>query len=194
MPASPLAPSHEAFERAVSALEDGHCIVIPTDTLYGLAASLDRPEAIDRLFELKGRPAGVPIAVLVASSEQAEALVEFTPLASQLAETWWPGPLTLVLDGRADVAERVGSDTGTVGVRLPDHDLVRALAERVGPLATTSANRHGEPTAAEATGVAEALPDVEVVLDGGRCGEVASTVLDARGDQPVVLRQGAVSI
>ena len=155
----PFAPSETMIAGAAEALLQGRCVVLPTDTVYGLAALLSRPDAIDQLFLLKGRPEGMPIAVLVAHRVQAEALADFTPLAVALADRWWPGPLTLVLAGRDDVATRVRSDAGTVGVRLPDHDLVRALARAcVGPLATTSANLHGQPTPTTAVAIVRHLP------------------------------------
>ena len=112
-----------------------------------------------------------------------------------MIERWWPGPLTLVLRRRPGLAWDLGDPADTVGVRLPDHDLVLALAEAVGPLATTSANRHGEPTpvtAAEAAAALAGAPDL--VVDGGPCAGEASTVLDATGPEPVVLRPGPIAV
>jgi tRNA threonylcarbamoyl adenosine modification protein (Sua5/YciO/YrdC/YwlC family) len=134
------------------------------------------------------------VAVLVASAEQAEAVGVLPDWARPLAERWWPGPLTLVLRRRPGLAWDLGEPAATVGVRVPDHDLVRALATELGPLATTSANRHGAPTPPTAAAAAAALrrpPDV--VVDGGVCAGAASTVVDATGDAPVVLREGAVA-
>jgi len=172
----------EQLDDAVAALEDCYAIVLPTDTVYGLAAL---PGVEDELFRLKGRPAGMPIAVLVAGLAQAEAIAVVTPAARRLAQRFWPGPLTLVLpshDGET-----------TVGVRWPDHPFVLALIERVGPLPTTSANRHGVPTPATAAEAAAALMDAPaVVVDGGPLGLVASTVVDCTGPEIVVLREGAI--
>jgi len=174
-----------AVDAAAAALEKGEAIVLPTDTVYGVAAL---PGREDRLRELKDRPASVPIAVLVAGVEQAESAAgQRLPAAAQrLAERFWPGPLTVVVPGPGGA---------TVGVRCPDYGFVLRLAARVGPIATTSANRHGEPTPATAAEAAAALapPGPALVLDGGSCGAVASTVVDVLGAQPRVLREGAIA-
>lgn len=173
-----------AVEAAAAVLAGGGVVVLPTDTVYGIAAL---PEHRDALYALKGRPANVPVAVLVGQVEQAWSLAVPSPLARRLAARFWPGPLTIVC--RA-TAEWYGT---SVGVRCPDHGFVRALAARVGPLATTSANRHGRPTPATAAAAAAALlGPVGLVLDGGRCEGVPSTVVDATGDEPLVLRAGAI--
>jgi len=169
-------------DAVVRVLEAGGAVVLPTDTVYGLAAL---PGHEDRLYELKDRPESVPIAVLVADLEQAARIGRLDARARRLAEAFWPGPLTVVVD-RVDGA-------GTVGLRCPDHDLVRAVAARVGPLPTTSANRHGVPTPSVAAEAAASLAgEADLVVDGGPCGAVASTVVDLTGDEPQVLREGAV--
>lgn len=171
--------------RAAGVLRGGGTVVLPTDTVYGLAAL---PGNEHRLAELKGRPADMPVAVLVASREQARAVSgPWSEVAERLAARHWPGPLTLVLPGR-DAAGR------TVGVRWPSHPFVVALAAEVGPIATTSANRHGEPTPSTAVDAVRSLtllPDL--VVDGGRCDGVASSVVDVTGPEPVVLREGALA-
>ena len=129
---------------AIATLRAGGAVVVPTDTVYGLAVRADLPGAVDRLAALKDRAAEQPVAVLVASIEQADAVGLLSVDARRLAERWWPGPLTLVLPRRAGLDWDLGEPAGTVGVRVPDHDLVRGLASAVGPLATTSANRHGD--------------------------------------------------
>ena len=170
-------------DAAVEALRAGGAVVLPTDTVYGLAAL---PGHQDLLYDLKGRPASVPIAVLVADVEQAATIVRLDDRARRLADAFWPGPLTIVL---APVA-----GDATVGVRCPAHELVRALAARVGPLPTTSANRHGQPTPRTAAEAAAALAgQPALVIDGGPCGDTASTVVDLTGEQLVVLREGALS-
>jgi tRNA threonylcarbamoyl adenosine modification protein (Sua5/YciO/YrdC/YwlC family) len=184
----------DPFADVIRALRDGGAVVLPTDTVYGLAVRADLPGAVDALARLKDRAAEQPVAVLVASVGQAAEVGELPDWARDLARRWWPGPLTLVLRRRAGLAWDLGEPASTVGVRLPDHELVRSLAAAVGPLATTSANRHGQstpPTAAEAA-AALAVPP-EVVVDGGPCTGVASTVVDATGDAPVVLREGPIS-
>lgn len=173
----------KALEEAESALVAGSAVVLPTDTVYGLAAL---PEFVDQLYVLKGRPDAVPIAVLVESLDQARTLVRVPAAAERVANAFWPGPLTLVLqthDGQS-----------TLGVRCPDHPFVRALAGRVGALSTTSANRHGEatpPTAEEAA--ASLAQPVALVIDGGPCRGVASTVVDACDETLTILREGPIS-
>src|SRR3954468_9781705 len=152
---------------AVRALEAGEAIVVPTDTVYGVAVALSVPGATRQLFALKDRPDEVPIAVLVASPAQAGELVEpLTGTVARVADALWPGPLTVVLRRRPDVDVDLGGDGATVGVRCPDHSFVRALAAEVGPLATTSANRHGEATPPTAEAAATALTAaVPLVID-----------------------------
>ncbi|MEY2452915.1 MAG: L-threonylcarbamoyladenylate synthase [Acidimicrobiaceae bacterium] len=172
-----------AVELAQTALLAGEAIVVPTDTVYGLAAL---PSAIEPLYALKGRPESMPIAVLVESLEQAASVAAMSGVASRLARAFWPGPLSIVrprLDG-----------AGTVAVRCPDHVFMHLLARRVGPLAVTSANRHGDPTPTEARAAASSLAgEVALVIDGGRCAGVASTVVDATGPNLTILRVGPIS-
>jgi L-threonylcarbamoyladenylate synthase len=187
-----------AVGEAVAALRDGSLVALPTDTVYGLAALPSVAGATAGLFAAKGRPAGVPVAVLVADAAQswtvAVAPAPGSP-AARLVAALWPGPLTLVLARRPDAvaAGELGGDGATVGVRCPDHAFVRVLAAAVGPLATTSANRHGEPTPVDADGVAAALgPHLAVLIDGGRCPGVASTVVDGTDPSLPLLREGAL--
>jgi L-threonylcarbamoyladenylate synthase len=183
---------------AAEAVRAGGVVVVPTDTVYGLAASPAVPGATDRIFAAKGRAPDVPLAVLCAHAEQAFSLADpgvLTDDVRRLVARHWPGPLTLVLPRRAGVSLALGDPPTTVGVRCPDHALVRALAEAVGPIAATSANRHGEPTAETAAPLAEIFGDaVDVIVDGGRCGGAPSTVVDVTGARWRVLRIGALSL
>jgi L-threonylcarbamoyladenylate synthase len=176
------------IREAVAHLRAGRPVVVPTDTVYGLAVDASRPGALDRLYDLKERPAELPIAVLVAAVAQAATIVDMGEAARRLAGRHWPGALTMVLPAH---------DGGRLGVRLPAHPVPRALAALVGPLSTTSANLHGQPTPAEAPAVAAVFgpaPDL-LVIDGGACGGTASTVVRVEGDGRIeVLRQGAVLI
>lgn len=183
-------------ERLAAVLAGGGVAVLPTDTVYGLAAAAPEADAVHRLFALKGRAADVPIAVLCADAGQALALAgPIPPVAATLAAEHWPGPLTLVLRRRADLAWELGEPPDTIGLRCPDHDLVRAVAARVGPLATTSANRHGSPTPATAGDAAASLTGpVDLVVDGGRVDGEPSTVVDLTGATPRVLRRGALAV
>ncbi len=186
----------DLIDEVVAALEAGGVVVLPTDTVYGLVARARDHAATAALFALKGRSHDVPLAVLCASVDQALALAEprVGPAVAAIAARWWPGPLTLVLRRRAGVDLHLGEPAHTIGLRVPDHDLVRKIAARVGPLAATSANRHGAPVAATAAAVAAALGDaVALVVDGGTLGEHSSTVVDATHWPWVVLRAGPIA-
>jgi tRNA threonylcarbamoyl adenosine modification protein (Sua5/YciO/YrdC/YwlC family) len=177
----------------VEALLAGAVVVLPTDTLYGVGAVPTDPAAMERLFALKGRGQDAPIAVLCGTALQALGLVDPAchHLVEPVAERWWPGPLTLVLPRRDDVELHLGEPASTVGVRVPDHPLVRAVTARVGPIAVSSANRHGQPTAVTAEEARLEFGDeVAVVVDDGPLAGTASTVLDATGPEWRVLREG----
>ena len=183
-----------ALAAAADELRAGRPVVIPTDTVYGLAALASDPDAVETIFAWKDRPTRQTMAVLVASAAQAWTLGLPTPAAVALADAFWPGPLTLVLDQVGERPLAIGAPSATVGVRWPAADFVECLAERVGPLTTTSANRHGHDTPHTARAVTEHLgqPDV-CVIDGGVIAGEPSTVVDARGSDPRVLRIGPIS-
>jgi tRNA threonylcarbamoyl adenosine modification protein (Sua5/YciO/YrdC/YwlC family) len=170
---------------AAEVLLNGGVVAIPTDTVYGLAADVSRPEAIEWIFELKQRPRDVQVPVLVANVPQARGLAVFAATyVERLVDRFWPGALTVVLD-RLD-------GSGTVGLRCPDHAAVQELCRRVGPLAATSANRHGEPPLTTAAAVLGVFGESVAVVDGGTCDGEPSTVVDCTGSEPVLLREGAV--
>jgi L-threonylcarbamoyladenylate synthase len=193
-----VAEAEDALPRAAEALRAGEVVVVPTETVYGLAALPGVPGATARIFGLKGRTADVPLAVLCADAEQALALAEAPGDALRgVARRCWPGPLTLVLRRRPGLGYELGEPAATIGVRCPDHPLVRALAAEVGPLATTSANLHHKPTPEFAGEVADLFgAGVAVVLDGGPCTGLPSTVVDATGPEAEwrVLREGPLSL
>jgi L-threonylcarbamoyladenylate synthase len=180
--------------RAAAALLAGEAVILPTDTVYGLAALPSVPGAVARLFEIKRRPEGVPVAVLCESSQQALALAApVTDEVQRLADRLWPGPLTLVLPRRVGLDLELGGSVETIGLRCPDHDLVRAITARIGPIATTSANRHGEPTLTTAAELVHLFgQEVPVVIDGGTRATLASTVVDCTGGERRILREGAI--
>jgi tRNA threonylcarbamoyl adenosine modification protein (Sua5/YciO/YrdC/YwlC family) len=186
-------PGADDIDGVVEALLSGQVVVIPTDTVYGIAAIPTDAGAMARLFAAKGRGQDAPMAVLCASRLEALALVDpgCHHLVEPVAERWWPGPLTLVLPRRAGVELHLGDPEATVGVRVPDHPLVRAITLRVGPVAASSANRHGQPTAVTAEEARLAFGgEVAVVVDGGALAGRASTVIDATGPEWRVLREG----
>jgi len=172
----------------------GRVVVVPTDTVYGLAVRADDADGVASLFRLKARDDGRPMAVLVADVAQARGIGRFDKVATRLAERFWPGGLTLVVPRAAGFDARLGGDRVTVGIRCPNHDRLRALLERSGPLAVTSANLSGSRTGATAAEIAELFgTGVSSVVDGGTLAGVASTVVDCCGDLPEVLREGPVS-
>jgi tRNA threonylcarbamoyl adenosine modification protein (Sua5/YciO/YrdC/YwlC family) len=184
---------------AAEALRQGSVVAIPTDTVYGLAVAPDRPGAVERLFALKGRPRDVPLPVLVGSWAQVGSVAGCLAFAAEhLAGRFWPGPLTLVVPRADGFTVDLGgppSAHGTVGVRWPDHPVVTHLCRQLGPLAVTSANRHGSPPAHTAEQVTAALSEAReplVVVDGGRCDGEPSTVVECVGRTTRCLRQGAV--
>jgi L-threonylcarbamoyladenylate synthase len=187
-----------AIDQAARVLHEGGLVVLPTDTVYGISASLDSPSSIARLFTVKRRPIDRPIALLVDRIADVESVVEaMSPAALRLMEYFWPGGLTLAMVKKAGVPDVVTASGPTVAVRMPAHPVPRALARRLGgPLPTTSANVSGQPSPANAEAARDQLGDqVDLILDGGAApGGVDSTVLDLSTDPPTVRRVGAVSI
>jgi len=185
-----------ARAEAVDLLRAGGIVAVPTDTVYGIAADMALPDAIERLFAAKRRPPEKAVAVLLADAAQAATLAVVGPAARVLGERFWPGGLTLVLPVRTGaVLPRVlAGGAPTVGVRVPDHAAPRALAAILGPLPTTSANVSGEPDARDAQEIAALLGDaLALVIDGGPIhGGLASTVVDLTLDLPVIRREGAI--
>ena len=188
----------QALPWAVDALDRGALVVIPTDTVYGLAARLDRPVALQRLYEAKGRPADRAIPVLISDVRRLGDLTSDLPDgAEEFAARFWPGALTIVLPRSAAVPDGVTAGGETVGLRMPAHPFALELIEACGgALAVTSANRSGLPSLSEAGAVAEALGDeVEVIVDGGRTpGGQASTVITLTATGPAVLREGPIGL
>jgi len=182
---------------AVEALQAGELVVLPTDTVYGLAADAFNPLAVGRLLEAKGRGRDMPTPVLVPSARTLDGIADTVPQAARdLADAFWPGALTLVVRHAATLAWDLGETKGTVAVRVPLDRVALAVLEKTGPLAVSSANRSGMPPATDAAEAARQLGTaVEVYLDGGESGEpVPSTIVDLTGDVPKVLRLGAVSL
>jgi len=181
-----------AAAAALAALGAGKPVGVPTDTVYGLASDAGDAGAIQRLFELKERPADRSIAVLVADVAGAATLVELDERARRLAEHFWPGPLTIVAARAPSAPSHLGTGD-TIGVRVPDDEVMRAIAGPA-PLAVTSANLHGGPTPSTAQGVAELFPTLGLVVDGGPRPGASSTVVDVTAAIPVVLREGPISL
>ena len=183
--------------RAAAMLQRGELVAFPTETVYGLGANGLDPDAVARIYAAKGRPAWNPVIVHVADVSGARALVSQWPQrAQQLADAFWPGPLTMVLPKNESVPPIATAGTDTVAVRVPRHPVALALIRAAGvPLAAPSANRftHISPTTAHH--VAASLGDrVSLILDGGPCEVgIESTVVDLSGEHPTILRPGSIS-
>jgi tRNA threonylcarbamoyl adenosine modification protein (Sua5/YciO/YrdC/YwlC family) len=209
-----------ALEQAAEALGRGEVVGVPTDTVYGLAVDPFQPDAVARVFDLKARPESAALPVLVGGWDQVELIAGRLPVSARfLADRHWPGALTLVVPRHRRFTADLGgreSPPFTVGVRWPDHPAIRALCDMSGPLAVTSANRHGEHPFTAAEQVAAAFPrtaqiapsmagsrgphrdaivagvGVGIVLDGGRCEGIPSTVVECRGPASRCLRDGSI--
>lgn len=179
-----------SVDDAVERLRAGGLAVFPTETLWSLSANAFDHAAVRRVFAAKGRPEGVPLAVGFPSWGMARQYVRPTPLADQLATAFLPGPLSLVLERTDDHLAHVARGMSTLSVRVPDHEIALEVLDRVGPCVMTSANRHGAADPLTAAQVREQLPGVPVV--GKRVRGEPSTIVDARGEHPVVLRRGVV--
>lgn len=191
-------PSEKTIARAAKLIDEGEIVAVPTETVYGLAVDAANEEAVQALYEAKGRPEDKPFVLQFASVPAALAWGSFDGPAARLAERFWPGPLTLIVPKptEAKLASRVTSGGTTIGIRIPDNETALALLRAAGrPLAITSANLSGEPGARS---VAEIPSPVKarlgLILDGGDCPiGVASTVVDTTGSSLRILRQGTLS-
>jgi L-threonylcarbamoyladenylate synthase len=182
---------------AAASLRKGDLAVIPTDTVYGLAADAFSPPAVTGLLTAKGRDRQMPPPVLVGTVRAATALVEdLSASGKDLIDEFWPGGLTLVLRANRNLIWDLGDTKGTVAVRMPLHEITLELLKETGPLAVSSANRSGAPPATTAADAEAQLGEaVAVYLDGGPCSrDVPSTIVDLTGAIPKLLRAGVISI
>jgi tRNA threonylcarbamoyl adenosine modification protein (Sua5/YciO/YrdC/YwlC family) len=185
-----------SLDGAAAVVDAGRLVVVPTETVYGIAG---RPDAhvVDRIFEVKQRPAEKSIQLLVPGAEWLDRVAQPSPDARLLGAAFWPGPLTLVVWARDDAPSAVVSPIGsggTIGVRVPAHPIALELLARCGPLAASSANRSGEETPPTVDGVRELFGGaVDAYLDGGPAPGTGSTVVDVTTDRVNVLREGPVT-
>jgi len=178
-----LKPTRAGLLRAAQLVRSGAVVAFPTDTVYGLGASADDEVARKRIYQIKGRPVGMPLILMVAAESQLEGYVHVDSRAESMMRRWWPGPLTPILHAKGG---------GTLGVRIPKHKVALGLLRHAGPLMTTSANIHGRDPAMNAD-EAGTLSGVMAVIDGGAApGGSASTVVDLTGPERHGLREGAL--
>jgi L-threonylcarbamoyladenylate synthase len=190
--------SYPQISQAAQFLKKNEVVAFPTETVYGLGGNAESDEAVQKIFEAKGRPSDNPLIIHIAEINQLHRFVENIPEnARLLMETFWPGPLTLVLNKRAGIlSEKATAGLSTVAVRMPDHPVALAVIKESGlPIAAPSANRSGKPSPTTAKHVADDLNGrIAGIVDGGRTGVgVESTVLDCTEQVPVILRPGGIT-
>jgi len=187
----------EGLAAAVTAVLNGQLVVLPTDTVYGIGADAFSPAAVARLLAAKGRGRDMPPPVLVGTVRAAAALVEDLGADGQrLIDEFWPGGLTIVCRAARTLSWDLGDTKGTVAIRMPEDAVALDLLRETGPMAVSSANVSGSPSATTAADARDQLGEsVSVYLDGGKVsGGVASTIVDLTGPQPRLLRRGAISV
>ena len=192
----PEKPDFEIIQEAADTIRKGGVIAFPTRCLYGLGADAFNAEAVDRIFKIKQRPAEKPILLLIDDPKRLKNLVNRIPdRAERLMERFWPGRLTLVFDAGDDVTDYLTAGTGKIGIRLAGHPVAAALAEASqGPITGTSANLSGQPGCHRIEDLPPAVTDqLDLILDAGPLeGGRGSTVVDASGKLPQVLREGVI--
>lgn len=197
-PVNPFRPEPSVLQEAVSSLRQGKLVAFPTETFYGLGANAMDPEAVARVFRVKGRSESKPLLILVDSERMAESLArEVSDGARRLVAAYWPGPLTLVFRASRELPPALGAGTGTVGMRMPGHPVALALVRAAGfPVTAPSANPSGEEPPTTAGAVRRFFEGkVDLILDGGpTTGGRPSTVLDLSVSPPRLIRHGAVEL
>jgi L-threonylcarbamoyladenylate synthase len=194
----PVAPDERVVREAADVLRRGGLVAFPTETFYGLGAAALDAAAVRRVFEVKGRPSSMPLLVLVDSAARLRHVaIDVPERARTLMDRHWPGALTLVFRAAPQLPAELTAGTGTVGVRVPNHRVARALVSQLGlPVTAPSANPTGGDPPTTADGVLAYFRDVlDLVLDGGPTpGGAPSTVVDVTVDPPRVLRRGAITL
>lgn len=189
-------PIDDISSKAADILLSGGLVAVPTETVYGLAALGTDPRAVGEIYRVKGRPPEKPISLLVSGTDAFKYCEDPPHIAYELAQRFWPGPLTIILKRSDLVPDIVGAGGDTVGLRCPNNQVTLSIIRAVGaPIAAPSANISGEPSPKDARAVMENLGGrIDAVVDGGRCEMgIESTVLDLTVPIPVILRQGALS-
>ena len=192
-----LRPADAAgIARGAELLRQGELVALPTETVYGIAAAARNGEAVKKIFVAKGRPQDNPLIIHVPSADWLERYCQNVPAAAyRLAEKFWPGPLTMILEDKGVVSPATTGERDTLGVRCPNHPVTLAVIEKAGvALAAPSANPAGQPSPKTAQEVLDYFDGhMEGIIDGGPCAlGVESTIVDLTGEEPVILREGAI--
>lgn len=169
---------NQKLKKAIKSLKSGQVIAFPTETVFGIGACLDRPEAIKQIFKIKDRPTNKPLQILISNLRQARQLGKFNKKMMALAKENWPGPFTFVVKQTGKVPKIVTGGKGTVGLRMPDHKVALALIKKAGPIVATSANISGKKPFLTATQVKKGLKGIAIALSGKVKTGVASQVVD----------------
>jgi L-threonylcarbamoyladenylate synthase len=188
--------SPDAIQHALDVLNNGGMVAFPTDTVYGLGARVFDEKAVESIYTAKDRPVEKAIPVLIADAEDMDKVgVDIPDIARRIAFRFFPGPLTCIIPKKPTLPQAI-SATSTVGVRVPDHEVARALLRAVGPMAVTSANISGQPSPSTAEEVfAQLKGRIELIIDGDKTpGGVPSTVVDCTGGEIKILREGPISL
>jgi len=192
-----IIPADKGLDRASEVIRDGGIIAYPTESSYALGVDPSNPEAVKRLFCLKGRPESVAMPLIAGDMKDVRGVTkEISALGNQLIEKFWPGPLTLIFEAADDLPRLLTGDKGGIGIRISAYPLCKRLTKAIGhPLTSTSANSTGDPPALDVMEIEAYFNGrIELILDGGRLAEgPASTVVDVRGERPIILREGAVN-
>ncbi|MBQ8002753.1 MAG: threonylcarbamoyl-AMP synthase [Clostridia bacterium] len=194
----PAAPDEKALKEAAECIKHGGLVAFPTETVYGLGADTFNPDAVKKIYTAKGRPGDNPLISHIADMDSVLKLAQYVPEdAKNLMEEFWGGPLTIILKRRKEVPDIVSAGLDTVSVRMPSHSVANALIRIAGtPIAAPSANLSGSPSPTTFEHCkADMDGRVDMIIDGGDCSiGVESTVVDMTGDEPVILRPGAVTL
>lgn len=193
---NPQQPEDALIRKAALILQAGGVVAFPTETFYGLAVDATNGDAIERIFQIKGRAFSSPIALIAGSNNGVCGLItEIPAVAQKLIQAFWPGPLTLLFAASPRISPRLTAGTGRIGIRVSSHPIADSLANRLGgPITATSANLSGAPECLTAPEVLATLGDrIDLIIDGGPApGGKGSTFLDITVDPPACLREGAI--
>lgn len=187
--------NNELIKEAAVLLNSGGLLILPTETVYGLAGDASNPHAIERIYRIKGRSFDKPLAISIASFDQLDGLTsEITSDARSVMERFWPGPLTLIFKPSPAVGNDITRGSGGVGIRFPDHPLLLGIIREFGrPIVLTSANLSGRPSPVTLAEAEELFGQVDLVIDGAKTSlGRESTVLDLTQNPPAILREGAI--